>query len=998
VNTPPAEPDPGSATLPTSDQTPIGRSGADGCETEAAPGTSTQTTRLVLRIVADEAGREGVDRVLASAGLSDQRDQLQSVGERISYPDKIRLFEAAAVELGDPRIGLRLGQAALEDPALEPLPVLARAQGSPAALIRGISRMSMRFDTAGVMRCERVQAGRAVVAWKVLPPHRPNRIDCDYNIGLLTQLPVVFGLPPARVHHGLICQLNGAPECVYHLAWAETLSHRLRKVLRRFRRERPDLSRESSAEYRLQVLEGAASDLVSSLPLEQVLDRIATRADSAVHAPGHLLAVRLPSGRRHMRARGTGGALTTALGDDGVTLTLAGTPLAELPVLCVPVASAAHSYGVLVAVAHPGQEFFPEDAGTLAAYARHAAASLDVAGVIAEAREHAETTQLLLDVARSLAEGSTVGTVARSIADAVPTLSGASRSAVALWDADAGKLRIAGMNGWPDELAEKLIDYATTAHESPELSKLLSTGAPLLVDRNGSRWAKDVLAYFDLSAFAAIPIMAGEQLTGLVLAHWADAVAPKSLEEAATERLTGLTSLASVALDNIRLLEDARHQALHDPLTGLPNRALLEDRLETSLAQAGRNGRRVGLLFCDVNRFKRINDNLGHGAGDSVLRHVAAQLRAAVRSGDTVARYSGDEFVILLPDIKTPLETEQLADKVRASLIEPLQVNGREIFVDVAIGTSASEAGPHEGTDTQSETARQLIADADLEMYRSKARARGQTPPGIKRRDGLRLETDLHGAAGRGELRVHFQPQFDLTTNKIVAAEALVRWQHPELGLLPPGEFIPLAEDSYLIAEVGAHVLAEACRTGASWRAAGHWIDIAVNLSAVQLGSTGFTAFVREVLERTRFPAAALTLEVTESQAMSESSVNDRNLHELRSLGVGISVDDFGTGYSSLAQLHRLPVTEVKIDRSFTTRLGDDGSSAFVAGIVGLGQGLGLCVVAEGVETADQLDALRAMGCERVQGYLLGEPVEAPALEELLRAGSNGTPQALSAR
>ncbi|MCU1548467.1 MAG: hypothetical protein JWO29_1418 [Arthrobacter sp.] len=967
-----------------------GTGGTKRGETEAAPGTSTQTTRLLLRIVADRAGSEGIDRILGSAGLRDQRERLQSVAGRISYPDKIRLFEAAAAELGDPRIGLLLGPAALEDPALDSLRVLARAQGSPAALIRGLPRMSMRFDTAAVLRSEQVQAGRAVVARKVLPPHHPNRIDCDYNLGLLAQLPVVFGLPPARVGHGLICQLNGSPECLYHLAWTETPLQRLRGLLRKFKRNEPDLSRESSAEYRLQVLEGAASDLVSNGPLEELLDRIATRADSAVHAPGHLLAVRLPAGGRHIRVRGTGGALAAALADDGVTLTLANTSLVELPVLSVPVTSGAHRYGVLVAVAHPGQEFFPEDTTTLAAYARYAAASLDIAGVVAEARENGETARLLLDVARALAAGSTVGTVAAAVADAVPTLSGANRSAVALWDAGTGKVRIAGMSGWHGELAEKLAAYVTTAKESPELRELLGNGAPLLVDRNGSDWAKDVLAAFNVSAFAAIPILAGDQLTGLVLAHWADGAAPKTLEGAPTERLTGLACLAAVALDNIRLLEDAQRQALHDSLTGLPNRALLEDRLEASLAQASRNGRRVGLLFCDINRFKRINDNLGHGAGDSVLRHVAAQLQAAVRSSGTVARYSGDEFVILLPDIGSLVEAEQMAAEVRANLVEPLEVNGREIFVDVAIGTSVSGTRPHERTETQSEAARQLIEDADFEMYRSKAQARGQTPPRIKRKDGLRLETDLHGAAGRGELRVHYQPQIDVATDTIVAAEALVRWQHPELGLLLAGEFVPVAEDSDLITEVGAHVLTEACRAAAAWRAAGHCIDVAVNVSAVQLGNTGFTSFVRETLECTRFPAAALTLEVTESQALSESSVNDLNLNELRSLGVGISVDDFGTGYSSLAQLHRLPVTEVKIDRSFTARLAEDGSSAFIAGIVGLGQGLGLRVVAEGVETRDQLEALRGMGCERVQGYLLGKPVEAPVLEELLREGANG--------
>jgi diguanylate cyclase (GGDEF)-like protein len=976
------QPVPGSGPLNIGSQVRAG-SGSDLGGSEVVPGTSTQTTRLVLRIVAEQAGPEGVSRVLGHAGLRDQQVALRTVGGRISYTDKIRLFDAAAAELGDPRLGLRLGPAAMKDPAAAPLRVQARAFGSPAALIRRISRLSTRFDTACVLRCEWVQSGAAVVGRRALPPHQPSRADCDYTIGLLAQIPVVFGLPPARVDHGVTCQLNGAPECIYHLAWTESPVSRVRNMLRRFTGAERGLGRESCAQHRLRVLEGAASELVSSAPLAELLDRIATRADSAVHAPGHLLAVRLPAGGRHIRVRGTGEALAAALADDGTALNLTDSTLVELPVLSVPVASAAHHYGVLAAVAHPGQEFFPEDTDTLAAYARHAAAVLDSAGLLAEARENAETSELLLDVARALAEGSTVKTVAEAVADAVPTLSGATRSAVALWDADAGKLRIAGLSGWHGDLAEKAVDYVTTAQESPELSELLRNGAPLLVNRNGSDWAKNVLADFDLSAFAAIPIMAGDQLTGIVLAYWADARAPERLEGALTKRLTGLACLATVALDNIRLLEDARRQALHDSLTGLPNRALLEDRLEASLAQASRDGRRVGLLFCDVNRFKRINDSLGHGAGDSVLRHVADQLQTAVRSSDTVARYSGDEFVILLPDLETASEAEHLAARVRASLTEPLEINGTNIFVDVAIGTSVSGALPHERTDTLSEVARLLIEDADLQMYRSKARARGQRPP-AKSKDSLRLETDLRGAAGRGELRVHYQPQIDVATNEIVAAEALVRWQHPELGLLPPGEFIPLAEESNLITEVGAYVLTEACRAGAAWRAAGHGIEISVNVSAAQLDSTEFTAFVRDTLNRTRFPAAALILEVTESQAVSDASMNDGTLRGLRSLGIGISVDDFGTGYSSLAQLHRLPVTEVKIDRSFTTRLAEEGSAAFIAGIVGLGHGLGLRVVAEGVETRGQLDAIRAMGCERVQGYLFGKPVEATALEDLL--------------
>lgn len=954
------------------------------------PGSSTVKTRVLLQVVAGQAGPEGVKRVLQRAGLSDQREQLQSLGERVAYPDKIRLFEAAADELGDPRIGLRVGPAFLRDPALEPWRKLGRAAGSPAAAFRGVSQFSTRFDSATVLTCDRVDEGSASLTWRVLPPNKPSRVDCDNHIGFLSQIPVMFGLPPARVDHGDACQLNGAAECIYDVAWTVPMRQRLRGMLGKPERKEPMIGRRATAEHRLRMLEAAASDLASSAPLEEVLDRILARTDSAVHAPGHLLAVRTPTGGRHVRVRGMGHVLASALDEGGVTLTTDSIALAELPVICVPVTSSKHAYGVLAAVAHSGQEFFPDDTDALAAYAWHAAVSLDIAGIVAEAREHGETAKLLLSVSNSLAQHSTVQALASSIADAVPTLSGADRSAIALWDAEEGNLRIAGMSGWHGELADQLASYMTTAQDSPELACLLASGSPMMVDRSGSEWARNMLADFAISALAAVPIMTGNQLTGVMLAHWAEQ-SPGSLEGALTERLSGLAALAAVALENIRLLEDARRQALHDPLTGLPNRALLEDRLETALAQTGRTGGLVGLIFCDVNRFKRINDGLGHSAGDSVLRHVAAQLSAAVRDTDTVARYSGDEFVILLPHADAPEDVDHVAARIRASLAAPIGIEGRQIFVDVAMGTTVSGAHPDDGAASHAESGRRLIAKADFEMYRAKARARGHTPPGIQRKDYLRLETDLRGAAARGELRVQFQPQIDMATRAIVAAEALVRWQHPELGLLPPGDFIPLAEDSNLIAEVGAHVLAEACRIGAGWRSEGHHIEMAVNVSAFQLSGPGFPKLVNDTLTRTGLPAAALTLEVTESQAMPESSVNDSNLRELRAIGVGISIDDFGTGYSSLAQLHRLPVTEVKIDRSFTMRLGEDGSAAFIAGIVGLGHGLGLRVVAEGVETSDQRDALLAMGCDRAQGFLFGKPVDAPELAEFLRAAGQPT-------
>lgn len=947
---------------------------------KAVPGTSTGITRVLLRVVTDDAGPDGVDRVLLRAGLSDRRDQLLSADGRISYPDKLRLFDAAADELADPRIGLRLGAMSLQDDALEPWRRLGREQGSPAAAFRGVSPFSTRFDSATLLACHRAEDGSASLSWKVLPPYKPNRVDCDAQMSFLAQVPVLFGLPRAHVAHGDACQVTGASECRYEVTWTVPPLQRFCGLLRKPAPNKRLSDPRSVAEHRLRTLEGAAADLASMDSLEEILDRILDRTDSAVHAPGHLLAVRTPGGGRHVRTRGLGDVLAAGLDENGTALSPGSSILDGLPVISAPVESAKRFYGVLAAVAHTGQQFFPYDAEALASYAQHAAVSLDIAGVVAEAREHGETAHLLLNVSGSLAQHSTVLSLASTIADAVPTLSGADRSAIALWDPEGERLRIAGMSGWHGESAERLGSYIVAAQDSPELTQLLASRAPMLVDRGGSDWARGMLDEFDISALAAVPILTGGQLAGIVLAHWTWAD-PATLNGALTDRLSGLAALAAVALERIRLLEDARRQALHDPLTGLPNRALLEDRLEACLARAARDGNQVGLLFCDVNRFKRINDGLGHGAGDSVLRHIAAQLQGAVRDGDTVARYSGDEFVVLLPDLDAPSRVDHVAAMIRSSLAKPVEIDGRKVFVDIAIGSTVGGVNPGDKASSHAEAGRRLVAKADFEMYRAKARARGHTPPRNQRTDYLRLESDLRGAAARGELRVEFQPQFDMATKSVVGAEALVRWEHPELGPLAPGEFIPLAEDSNLIAEVGAHVLSVACLAGAGWRAAGHSTEIAVNVSSVQLSDATFPSLVREILSRSKLPAAALTLEVTESQAMTDSPVNDRNLRELRDLGVGISIDDFGTGYSSLAQLHRLPVTEVKIDRSFTTRLGEDGSDAFIAGIVGLAHGLGLLVVAEGVETSDQLSALTKIGCDRAQGFLLGKPMDAPDFE-----------------
>lgn len=951
----------------------------------AGGGTSTLSTRLLLGVVAEEGGEQAVDRVLDRAGLLVEKAHLQSAHGRVPYSVMLQLFDAVVRELGDPRIGRRMGAVALKDPALAPIRALTRVLGSPAAAFRHVSRVSTRLDSTAVFRCVAARPGEAQLAWHVLPPRPPTRVDCDYSVGMLEQAPVLFGLPPARVAHKA-CQVDGAPECEYVVTWRE---HRAGALWRRWRGRSVALaSRQDAvghAEERLRGLRSAASDLVSGASLEETLDRVAERADGAVHARGHLLDLRLPNGVRHVRSRGL---------DPSVLETLRDTPLVPgircvegAEVLAVAVASATRKYGMLAAVVNSGQAFFPEDEDLLAAYAQHAAAGIEMSVLLSETREQEETARLLLRVARSLAGRRTVSAVAQSVAEAVPLLSGADRSAVALWEPGLGRVWIPGSSGWPADLAERVAQYVTTPEESPELRELLAAGLPMLVDRGGSAWARDVLDEFGIEAMGWVPIKVDGQLVGIVLAHWVDTVPPPVLGEALTERLWGLAGLAGVALDNSRLLDEIRRQDSHDALTGLPNRALFEARLESALGEVDREGAQVAVLFCNVSRLKRINDSLGHGAGDELLRKVAGRLRAAVvREGDTVARCSGDEFVVLLPGVGDS-DAEDVAARVQSSLTAPMRVGGEEVFVDLAIGFAVAEAAPFIAPEDRRELGRRLIECAYEDMHRVRAEARGLVHP-EQSPDRLRVETELRGAAGRGEFRVHLQPQIDLATGRVVAVEALARWYHPEMGLVSPGLFVPIAEDSGLIEEIGEYILREACHVVAGWREQGIDLELAVNVSAVQLNKPDFAELVHLVLMESGLPCDRLVVEVTESQVMSHVAAGNGNLHRLRELGVGISVDDFGTGYSSLAQLRRLPVTEVKVDQAFTAQLTDEDSSAFVAGIVGLGQGLGLRVVAEGVETPAQLDALQDMGCHRAQGYLLGRPADPAAVLDALLAGT----------
>ncbi|HLH66406.1 MAG TPA: EAL domain-containing protein [Solirubrobacteraceae bacterium] len=433
------------------------------------------------------------------------------------------------------------------------------------------------------------------------------------------------------------------------------------------------------------------------------------------------------------------------------------------------------------------------------------------------------------------------------------------------------------------------------------------------------------------------------------------------------------------------LLRQARvneHQALHDPLTGLPNRVLFSERIAQALRQARREGTRLAVALMDLDRFKEVNDSLGHAAGDQLLCEVARRVREVMRASDTVARLGGDEFGLVVPELAGAQDALPVIARIREALERPIRVHSLPLAVEASIGIAIY---PEHGDDAQT-----LIQRADVAMYDCKREGSSHAfydcaghEPDVGR---LTLVAELRRALARGELVLHYQPKAALDSGEVRSVEALVRWQHPERGLVYPDSFIPVAQETGLIGPLTLYVVEAALRQGRAWRDQGLELAISVNLSARNLLDCGFPAQVAALLARWGMQARSLELEVTESAMLANPKRAKRVLTELSRLGVRLAIDDFGTGYSSLAYLRQLPIDEIKIDRSFVLGMAQQGDDAvIVRSTVDLGRNLGLDVVAEGVETLDSWNRLRELGCGVAQGYFLSRPVPADELARWLQ-------------
>jgi diguanylate cyclase (GGDEF)-like protein len=643
-------------------------------------------------------------------------------------------------------------------------------------------------------------------------------------------------------------------------------------------------------------------------------------------------------------------------------------------------------FGRLAACFPRGSSFADSERRLLRAYARHAGAVLAHVASLEQAANDRDTARALLELARSIAGASTVVEVARRLVDTVPRVVDCDVSALWTWDEATDELVVSAYGDHVEQTGYVGAHRVSAAALAP-LHSLLHSSTPLVFDAStATSPISDMLQAGRLQQLAVVPVASQGALAGLVCAGYRRELPDEQLLFA---RLAGLADHAAVALQSVRLVEHIRHQALHDNLTGLANRQKLQEHGEQVLTRARRSHANVAMLFIDLDRFKYVNDTLGHAAGDDLIRQAAERVAETVPAGEVLARLGGDEFLLLLAGDGSADAARAVAERIVAALRQPFTLNERQqVYISCSVGIACY---PEHGNDYFT-----LVKHADAAMYLAKAQGRNSIAIYTERRTtprptSLELEGQLRAALDNDEVEVLFQPQYDLRRGVVGGAEALARWMHPTYGMLEPKSFLKVAEDSGLIIAIDEYVRRRSFTAARMWADQGHLVRVAVNLTARDVNNVRFADKVADEARAHGLAPELVELEITDRITLDDDSLR-RVVDAFHGHGFRLAIDDFGTGNSVLGRLHRYRIDTLKIDRSFIADIHETTDEGVVVeAVLALARSLGMTTVVEGVENVHQLNAAQRYGADLAQGFLLSRPVDAATMLELLSTTSSVT-------
>jgi diguanylate cyclase (GGDEF)-like protein len=914
-------------------------------------------TQFLISYLQSDASGETLERVLLSAGETRSVAELSEASTWSTYTQLRRLLEATGNELGGPATLSVVGQHALDSIQSPELLESLSALGSPTAVYAALPKDIGSIALPTQLEIAFTGSSECDISLRFKEGYEPFPEYCAFQIGMYAAVPKLFGNQCAEIVIDS-CQSDGADFCRARLRWESTDDDATRA-------SRSELASRLS-QARLEELQHTVAELVSGDGIEMVLTRVMAAAGRAVIALSFVLDIKAsPMSERWLRTEGID-AIEGAQIIAQCQKMEASDPLRHI---CIAeVASDRSHYGRLIAVRSETGSFSPLERSVLESYARLAASALDSQATLADARQQATTAEALLALSSSLADLGSTEEMLRRLAHAIPSVINCDRVAIWLIEPGSEAARAAATFGFDhcaqSELQGLVIPDIPTDRIASRLYRHNFEGRP-------TAFTHSLLAAGSLAA-VSFPIIYENEMYGWITVDVLDH--PERLDDNTESRFRGLAGQAALAVRNARLLDEIRHRALHDNLTGLPNRTLVLDRVNQALSRARREHADVAVLFIDLDGFKDINDTLGHAKGDVLLQAVAARLTGTLREPDTVARLGGDEFVVLAEGLALAEGPELIAERLLSVLAEPFHLDAssqQPVSVSASIGIAAGAR----------DTAEALLRDADIALYAAKDAGKNcfavfEDEMQIALSARHELEKDLHAAVGTDQFFLLYQPIFDLEDMAVVGVEALLRWHHPVRGLLQPKEFIPALDDSGLIIPVGRWVLREACRQAMAWRETGRFTRMSVNASARQFAADCLIADVGSALAMSGLAPGDLVIEVAETSILGNKEWAQRQIMALKSLGVRIAIDDFGIGISSLAYLQQFPIDSLKIDRTFIEKMGKSPEGdVFIHTLMQLGKALHLETLAEVIEESPQLSQLQVESCDVGHGFPFARPL-----------------------